>query len=87
MAKGKKLPAKPTVAQAFNAAQGPAVNRPKVDKNDIPLPLNPIATGKAVGKAVRGVVRGLGKGAKKGARKMPLPSVKSSSKTGPLKKR
>jgi hypothetical protein len=28
MAKGKKLPAKPTMAQAFNAAQGPAVNRP-----------------------------------------------------------
>ena len=25
----KKLPKKPTMAQAFNAAQGPAVNRPK----------------------------------------------------------
>jgi len=28
MASKKKLPAKPTMKQAFNAAQGPAVNRP-----------------------------------------------------------
>lgn len=39
MAKGKKLPAKPTMAQAFNAAQGPAVNRPKTGNGYQPGPI------------------------------------------------